>query len=172
MFPVDHSCNRRPTKVRLLILDLTRDEHVQVFKDLRTHSRPCLRAREKPLPHALRPARAPQPLRDERHLEGLPGLPDHDRVKVKKANKIYSLFVWICNFCFATGRVVAVENPHRSWLWQLLASMIRQTGDPKLVTFFQSLSHVVFDACMHGGDRDKRTKFLCSPGLFDRLPLT
>ena len=47
--------------------------------------------------------------------------------------------------------------------------MIRQTGDPKLVTFFQSLSHVVFDACMHGGDRDKRTKFLCSPGLFEPL---
>ena len=100
---------------------------------------------------------------------GLPNLSHTNQAKVQQANKIYRLALWILDFCHKTGCLFAVENPHRSWLWPLLADLFRGSDDQALREFAATLDHVVFDQCMHGGIRDKRTKLLASPGLFAPL---
>lgn len=67
--------------------------------------------------------------------------------------------------------MVAIENPHRSWLWMLIADMLRRCGKPHVQAYAAELEHVVFDQCMHGSDRDKRTKLLSSPSLFSQLAI-
>ena len=47
--------------------------------------------------------------------------------------------------------------------------MVRERCDAATQVFAANLESVFFDACMHGGSRDKRTKLWCSPGLFSNL---
>ena len=181
-FPIDHQANRHRTKVRPIILDLTNDNHISIFKQLCIHSRPCLifcgfpcgtcsRTRDKRLPADLGQGHGPPPLRSDQHVWGLPNLSPTNQHEVNQANKIYQLILWIMEFCIQTGCLLAVENPHRSYLWQLIASLLQTRGQPELQSFAATLEHVIFDMCMHGGSRDKRTKLLSSPNLFSPLAL-
>ena len=91
--------------------------------------------------------------------------------KVDQANKVYMNLLWIIDFCLNTGCLLAVENPHRSWLWILIGDMLRVHGTPAMRAFVANMDHVIYDQRMHGGDRDKRTKLLASLGLFKDLAL-
>lgn len=51
----------------------------------------------------------------------------------------------------------------------LIADLLRTSNRPELQSFAATLEHVVFDHCMHGRLRDKRTKLLSSPNLFTSL---
>ena len=46
---------------------------------------------------------------------------------------------------------LSVENPERSWLWALLAALVKQRDDLAYQQWYFSLSDITFDACMHGG---------------------
>ena len=71
----------------------------------------CSRAREKPLPKHLQHCRAPQPLRSEEHLEGVPSLTGSDLLKVQMANSLYKAAVVILEF--AGALVAALQSKIR-----------------------------------------------------------
>ena len=180
VFAIDHQANRHRTKVRPILLDLTLLSDVQVFWAILHQSQPryihmglpcgtCSRAREKALPSSFGPTRGPVPLRDADHLFGKPHLTQADQTKVIQANRLYSLAVEILEFCMTHAVLVSIENPLRSWLWQLLAQIVQASKNPQLIQYYASLEHVVFAACAHGSSREKYTKLLATPGLFDTL---
>ena len=180
VFPVDHRGNRHATKVKPVELDLTDVKDQETFKQLCHDVKPdymhlglpcgtCSRAREKPLPQALAHMRAPKPLRSETCLMGLGNLSSFDKQKVEKANDLYRFAVWIFQFCFQFSVLVSIENPVRSWLWQILAMLVKQCRDGAFSKWYANLQSVVFAACQHGGTRDKRTKLLATPEIFSQL---
>jgi hypothetical protein len=111
----------------------------------------------------------PPPLRDAEHLLGLPNLRAMDQLKIDLANKLYKCAVRLLEVCMVLGCLVAIENPARSWLWALLALLVRETGNMEFIEWFSALESVYFDACAHGSSRDKRTKLLATNGLFTSL---
>ena len=111
----------------------------------------------------------PPPLRDANHLMGLPNLRAADQAKVDPANKLYRCAIHLLRVCMTIGCLLSIENPARSWLWALLAMLVKETQDSCLISWFANLESVYFDACAHGSTRDKRTKLLSTPGLFTSL---
>ena len=111
----------------------------------------------------------PPPLRDAEHLMGLPNLRPVDQLKVDIANKLYQCAIHLLEVCMVLGCMISVENPARSWLWALLAMLVKATDKPDFIAWFANLESVYFDACAHGSERDKRTKLLATPGLFTEL---
>ena len=180
VFPVDHHGNKHATKAKPVVLDLTLPKDQAVFKQLCYDSKPefvhmglpcgtCSRAREKPLPGHLAHLKPPQPLRSQDHLMGLDDLNHYDQLKVSKANTLYRFAVWILEFCYQHSVLISIENPHRSWLWQILALLVKQQGNSGFSRWYASLQSTVFAACQHGGSRDKQTKLLATPNLFEVL---
>lgn len=180
IFAVDHQANRHCTKVRPLVLDLTENGDQEVFKQLCNDTKPdyihmglpcgtCSRAREKPLPRHLSHMKPPRPLRSQDHLMGLNDLNSYDKIKVEKSNALYKFAVWILLFCFRHSVIVSVENPVRSWLWQILAKLVKEQNDEAFASWYAALQATVFAACQHGGARDKRTKLLATPNTFTVL---
>lgn len=174
---MDHSANRHSPKVRPLVLDVTNRKHLDILKTLLQFGRPCYahlglpcgtcsRAREKPLPSHLTGYSAPQPLRDEWHLEGLPHLSGSDLLKVQIANTLCKAAIESLEVCRQLGICISNENPLRSWLWMLLAKYIKEINNIQLIQWYSELERVTFDACAHGSDRDKRTKLLATHGVF------
>ena len=51
----------------------------------------------------------------------------------------------------------------------LLAHYVRLTGNQALIEWFAGLECIMFDACSHGSDRDKRTKLLATPTVLSEL---
>ena len=99
----------------------------------------------------------PPPLRSTLHPEGLPdlevNLPRASR-KVQAANVIYEFVARACAKLVVRGVPWSLENPHDSLFWYLkyvIALLGGEVGD------------VFFHHCMHGGDRDKRTRLRCFP---------
>jgi len=111
----------------------------------------------------------PPPLRDAEHLMGLPNLRPVDQLKVDTANKLYQCAIHLLEVCMVLGCLISVENPARSWLWALLAMLVKATHKPDFISWFANLESVYFDACAHGSERDQRTKLLATPGLFTEL---
>ena len=104
-----------------------------------------------------------------RTLGGVPSLTGSDLLKVQMANSLYKAAVVILEICRRIGCCITIENPLRSWLWMLLAHYVRLTGNQALVEWYAGLECVMFDACAHGSDRDKRTKLLATPTVFSDL---
>ena len=111
----------------------------------------------------------PPQLRDANHLMGLPNLRAADQAKVDPANQLYRCAIHLLWVCMTIGCLLSIENPARSWLWALLAMLVKETQDSCLISWFANLESVYFDACAHGSTRDKRTKLLSTPGLFTSL---
>ena len=179
-YAVDHSQNRHAPKVKPLIIDVSNSQQLKILISILLFCKPCYvhfglpcgtcsRARERPLPSYLQHIKAPQPLRDEQHLEGLPSLTGSDLMKVQAANALYQAAVTLLEICMQLKCCITIENPLRSWLWMLLAHYIKQSGDQALIDWYSNLECVTFDACAHGSDRDKRTKLLATPGVFSDL---
>ena len=150
IFAVDHQANRHTTNVKPLVLDLTEAKDQELFKQLCYEAKPdyvhlglpcgtCSRAREKPLPKHLSHMNPPKPLRSQDHLMGLDNLSSYDQLKVEKSNKLYRFAIWILQFCFQHSVIVSVENPVRSWLWQILAKLVRQQQNQEFSEWYSTL---------------------------------
>ena len=106
----------------------------------------------------------PKPLRNAQHPWGIPGLNEFDQMKVDKANTIYRFCIDIIIWCCSQTPPVpfTVENPSRSWIWQL----------PPMKGAMNKfkLAFLHMDMCMHGSQRRKRTGMLTnSPQIFKPL---
>jgi hypothetical protein len=104
-------------------------------------------------------------------LFGFPHLTDAEAQRVDAANQVYMTAEVLFYHCFLLDIFLSVENPERSWLWALLAALVKQRSDLAYQHRYFSLSDITFDACMHGGAFPKATKLKASPRVFDILGL-
>ena len=182
VYPVDHLANRFTPKVPTFTIDLSDPGEVKVAEQLLRFTEPkavhfglmcgtCSRAREKSLALPLRQQGAPEPvpLRDAQHLMGRPHLKPHDKLKVQKANQIYRHAISLLMICFELGCIVSIENPARSWLWPLLAMLVKETQHTEFIRWYFSMQSTMFDSCMHGSSRAKSTTILGTEGVFESL---
>ena len=155
---IDYEGNRHSSWHHVLDLDLRLESSWETLRGIiLTHNvifvhiaPPCgtsSRARERPVSDA---AWGPKPLRSVEHPWGLPHLQRRDAYRVQQANILYEQVALFCRFLSHNGVKWSVENPRRSYMWEL-GPFIELLD---VATFYD------FDACMHGGSRDKRTSFL------------
>lgn len=182
--PVDFSANKFTPKVKTLDIDLGSFAGLTLSTELIRNVKPfsahfglpcgtCSRAREIPVSKRLKAAGAPEPapLRNFEHLLGVPGLKGSDLVRVESANRIYMNAVLLLFECFILQIHVILENPSRSWLWAVLAKLVKEFNNKDFSDWFFSLYDVDFDACMHGGERQKSTRFKTSSSCLQHLAL-
>ena len=176
ILPIDHQ-KGKTLKAKLMILDLTKQSDVNVlFGILATaniaycHCAPVCgtgsRAREIPLPPGMEQFNA-EPLRDKHRPLGLPNLRPNDAARVSAANKLY--FLTLCVAFVAAKRhfLLSVENPSNAYFWlamQVLAEQFPLLGS----TWFEGES-THFQACAHGGLRDKWTCWFGTKSVFTGL---
>eukprot|EP00435_Cladocopium_sp_Y103_P049944 s2858_g15.t1 len=131
------------------------------------------RARELPIPKALRLAGVPEPppLRSAAHPLGLPGLAPHHQRRVDSANVLYRLAIDIILWCHQHNVVISIENPANSWLWAVLVTLARELSTEAAYALNQ-LVMVQFHACCHGSTRRKHTGWLSTSGVFEPLRAT
>ncbi|CAE7797960.1 unnamed protein product [Symbiodinium sp. CCMP2592] len=115
-------------------------------------------ARSRPIPELTAAGvRVPQPLRSTSEPQGLSTLTGADLERVQKANMLYRAVGQIADLARQLKIFVTVENPRNSLAWLC----------DGLDELFRSPHHtVVYDACMHGGTRDKTTLLWCSADWF------
>ena len=109
------------------------------------------RARERPVP-GLPKDRQPRPLRSEDMPDGLSGLSVAEEARVQAANASYNAAVGLIVILLELGVSISIENPKNSLFW--LTSMMT-----RLYNMVPQGHFTVFHSCMHGGQRDKATKF-------------
>ena len=157
IMPVDHS-SARAEHVSIVPTDMAVPEEVDALIDVLSRrlgdiafvwaAPPCgtaSKARERPIPDC---SNAPQPLRSQDCPDGLHGLGGIDKAKTELANQSYEGLCRVLSFLHASQIPFTVENPVSSYMW--------------LTTPFAQIKHlmphdVVFDSCMHGGQRAKAT---------------
>ena len=72
-------------------------------------------------------------------------------------------------WCLQFGCLIAIENPSGSYFWACLVDCVRTLG-PAACNLYNTLEHVFFfSSCLHGGSRQKSTKWLSPPGIFSSL---
>ena len=109
------------------------------------------KARERAVP-GLPEDRQPRPLRSADKPDGLDNLTPAEAARVASANDSYLAAVRLILLLLELGVSVSVENPKNSLFW--LTSMMKKVYQEV------SKSHeTIFHSCMHGGTRDKATKF-------------
>ena len=128
------------------------------------------RAREKAIPLTLQRAGAPTPppLRSAEFPMGLPNLKPHHQQRVESANQLYRFVLEVLLFCSKHGIIFSVENPWRSWFWSVLVFLARELSFEACRTI-NALHSVLFDNCMHGGSRQKRTRIDCTTSTYNEL---
>ncbi|CAE7450708.1 unnamed protein product, partial [Symbiodinium necroappetens] len=94
---------------------------------------------------------------------GLPALEGQDLLRVMAANTLYAAVGRIVDVATSFDIRVTVENPANSLAWLC-------DGMNELL-YYPGASEVLFDHCMHGGTRDKCTRWWCSDHFFDSLAL-
>ena len=173
---VDH-VKRRHQFHACISVDLSNEEGYQFVYDLLKtgavlylHCAPpdstVKNAKEKKLPKKARQhgARAPKPLRSSAYPHGLPGLSGCDKLRVTKANQIFSTIAALVRVALQHGTAVTVENLKKSFLWS--------------TTYFKSLidegllHEVSFQKCMWGGKRDQWSSWYASVSDLDILEAT
>ena len=92
------------------------------------------------------------PLRSEEKPDGLDNLTSSEAARVTSANDSYEAAVRLILLLVDLGISVSVENPKNSLFW--LTSMMQ-----KLYRAVKGGHETIFHSCMHGGTRDKATKF-------------
>ena len=95
---------------------------------------------------------APRPLRSEDEPDGFTDLSIQERQRVQQANDSYSAMATLIVLLVQMQVSVSVEDPVNSIFW--LTSFVQK--------LFQKIGagHVtILQHCMHGGDRDKTSKF-------------
>ena len=152
------------SQVELLLEMVTREHNKIIAIHMAPACGTASRAREKPLTSWQRKGfKVPKPLRTEEHILGVPGLQGTDKIRTESANLVYSMTARILRHSHGLGIPVSIENPANSLFWlfpDILQAMVDIGG-----------SHVTFHNCMHGGSRDKLTKWWTTTNLYDDLQI-
>ena len=151
-------------------IDLSSSSGQQLFWDIVRTTKPSAihcgvacgtasRARERDIPRHLLQAGAPRPipLRDADFPLGLPNLSPANQRRVQQANVLYAFTFEVMLYCHSSDIVFTVENPWRSWFWAVITWLAREHS-PEACRVVNSLVTTVFDNCMHGGTRPKRSR--------------
>ena len=120
------------------------------------------KARERRLPQLARfGIQVPVPLRSREQPDQLDGLSDTDKIKVERANMLYSAVEQITRTTCRAGIFTGIENPANSHYWETtpMQNIIQEFG-AKFVTFHN---------CSHGGSRDKLTSIWVNDNWLDAL---
>ena len=178
---VDWGRNKHETKAASLHIDLSSEDGENMFFSLMQEKRPravhvappcgtASLARERPLPAPLiqQGAPSPKPLRSPEWIWGLPHLTGSNEAKVDTANRLYRFTARVMMWCLECGCLISIENPLGSYFWPCLVDCVRTMGTAAC-NLYNTLEHVVFSSCLHGGSRQKSTKWLSSPGVFSSL---
>ena len=120
-------------------------------------------------PVSVQGAPQPRPLRDQNNLLGLDGLTESEQSRVNGANKVYRTAEHVLFQIFLLGLWVSLENPERSWLWAILAMLVKQRDNAAYTAWYFGLADTTFDACQHGSSFAKTTRLKGTPGIFDHL---
>lgn len=188
VFPIDYHGNRFKSKAQVFELDLSLNNSITLLEDMISTMRPkgahfglmcgtCSRARDRPVASALRSKGAPNPvpLRDGDNLMGFANRSPSNQYRVTQANAVYINAVRLLFALFQVNAVVTLENPTRSWLWAILAKLVKdysaKHNRPDFCSWYFAFVSVVFDMCMHGGTKDKSTKLLVSDAAFLNLAM-
>ena len=162
--------SKHPPKFSCIDVDLSSNSGRQLFWEIVHTTKPfsihcgvacgtASRARERDIPQHLLQAGAPRPipLRDADFPLGLPNLSPANQRRVQQANVLYTFTFEVLLYCYANNIVFTVENPWRSWFWAVLTLLARQHSH-EACRAVNSLVTTVFDNCMHGGKRPKRSR--------------
>ena len=177
-FAIDHEMNRFTPKSKIFVLDLSKDSSQHLLSDMYRQMRPqwthmglpcgtASRAREKPV--SVHGAPRPRPLRDQNNLLGLGNLTASEQSRVDGANRVYRTAEHVLFQIFLFGLWVSLENPERSWLWAILAMLVKQRGNSEYTAWYFHWADTTFDACQHGSSFAKTTRLKGTPGIFDHL---
>ena len=139
---MDYDRNRHESVMPVVKLDLSKLEELSILVDLidlgivdvLTSAPPCgtaSRARESP----LNSKHAPVQLRSSDFPYGLPSLEGKDLHRVTQANLVYDNLFILIKSMLDKGKFVIIENPLRSYLWDL-------------PTFKSLLDEGCFDVCL------------------------
>lgn len=66
------------------------------------------------------------------------------------ANRIYQTAEAVLFAIFSLALFVSIENPERSWLWAVLALLVKRRCNDAYSQWYFSLQDVSFDSCVHG----------------------
>ena len=167
VIPIDCPRNRHVPKCRLVVMDLTSDHADALLRRIVADYNiagvhialpcgTCSKARGIPLPDG---SAGPPPLRDHNNLHGMANLSALDRAKIDAANQLYAWADSFVQYLHSKGIPWTIENPSNSWLWEM----------PEMSFALAHGIMVHLHACAYGGERKKRTAFLCSNDEFAEL---
>ena len=94
----------------------------------------------------------PQPLRSDDYPDGLPNLSEKEQARVDSTNASYKATAELLSLLLGWNISVSIENPANSLFWK--TSWIQ-----KLLQRFHDGHDTFLDHCMHGGARDKASRF-------------
>ena len=114
----------------------------------------CSRARERPLPRNG----GARPLRTADALFGVCDLRVREQQQVQAANQVYEASVRILQHAWKSQALVGIENPARSWLWAILAKLVKSKGPAPFVEWYFQLQDYDFDACSEPAEPKARIK--------------
>ncbi|CAL1153917.1 unnamed protein product [Cladocopium goreaui] len=78
---------------------------------------------------------------------------------VEAANSLYERAFKFALMLVTLGHIITIENPTRSWLWEL----------PIIMALLECCFFVHLHACMFGGARKKKTSLLTNESMFESL---
>ena len=145
------------------LMDLVREERQRIVA---IHLAPACgtasKAREKKLVSlAQQGFKIPGPLRSQQQPMGLDGLEGLDKIRTETANLVYSASARLITLCIELDILCSLENPENSLFWFF----------PEIEHILQSFGghSVSFHNCMHGGVRNKLTKWWATDSTFESL---
>jgi hypothetical protein len=105
--------------------------------------------------------KVPGPLRSKAKPMGLDSLAGLDKIRTESANIVYSATAAIIKFCILNCILCSLENPENSLFWDY----------PEIDEILQEYVgfSVYFHHCMHGGTRNKKTRWWSSEDVFNPL---
>ena len=174
--PLDQASCRFKPATPLVLLDLRDPAAVDIllrrdalepcdWVHMRLPCGTCSRARERPLPGGG----GARPLRTADALFGIHDLRMHEQQQVQAANQVYEAAVHILQHAWKTQALVSIENPTRSWLWAILAKLVKSKGPAPFVDWYFQLQDYDFDACMFGARQAKSTRIKATHAVFEGL---
>ena len=179
--PIDAPHNKHRQQLPCVTLDLSLPASQELLLKLLADKRifsigaapPCgtsSRARDKKIKN-IPASQQPRPLRSQAHPRGLPlalsgqaPFSSTDAARLKQANEIYDFIAHFCSEADAAGVFFWIENPKRSWMWEIegFRALAAKPG-----VHMHSLQ-----LCMFGGTRPKWSAFLTNIPEFSGIVRT
>ena len=105
--------------------------------------------------------KVPGPLRSAKQPMGIDGLSGLDKVRTETANLVYEATAKIVEVCHTLQILCSIENPENSlfWFFPAIEQILAAIGGHS----------VSFHNCMHGGARNKLTKWWATDKTFEEL---